>query len=362
MVRLRGNRPRGCRNLREIMGIVLNLASLPALAVLVMLSAAPVCRAQSASQDAPAVQVGVKLSPAVERRVEVIVRNRSGVTPDYTIAIGIPTASDVPGYDQVMVTFSADGSQPRSLPFYISTDGNTLAQFNKFDIGGDPRAALSQAGRPARGGDERAPVLIVGFDDLECPFCARLNAEIFPAILDRYKDQVRVVYRDFPLDQHPWAMHAAVDANCLGAATTAGYWNYVDYVHAHSAEMGADEKSVAASEKQLDKLALDEGTRQGINQAELVACVLKQDTTKVKAAVDEAMAEPTRIDQAPVLYINGEKVEGVVSLEAICRIIDRALVAEGRTPPPPMAPAQPAQAGSPAAQPVAAAAQTKPGS
>jgi len=300
------------------------------------------CHAQTPSKNGPAVQAGVKLSPQVERRIEVMVRNRSNVTPDYAIDIGVPTASEIAGYDQVMVSFSLNGSTAKSLPFFVSTDGKTLAQFNKFDMNVDMRNALSDAGRPARGGDEHAPVLIVGFDDLECPYCARMNAQLFPAILDRYKDQVRIVYRDFPLDQHPWAIHAAVDANCLAAATPAGYWNYVDYVHSHAAEMGADEKSLAASEKQLDKLAMDEGARQKVNQPDLVACLLKQDATKVKASVDEAMGDPTHIDQTPVLYINGEKVEGVLPIETIYRVIDRALIAEGRTPP--AAPAQPSPA------------------
>jgi protein-disulfide isomerase len=345
------------------MRIVLIRSNLVRLLALAPLLSLPVCRAQAALRDAAAVQVGVKLSPEVERRVEVMVRNRSGVPPDCSIAIGVPTASDIAGFDQVTITFSEDGAQDKSLPFYISTDGSKLAQFNKFDMSADPRTTLSQAGRPARGGDEHAPVLIVGFDDLECPFCARLNAELFPAILDRYKDEVRVVYRDFPLpeDQHPWAMHAAVDANCLAAATPAGYWSYVDYVHAHAAEMGADEKSLAASEKQLDKLALDEGARQGIDQPELVACVLKQDTSGIKASVAEGEADPLRVGSTPTLYINGEKVEGVVTFETLCRIIDRALIAEGRTPPAPAAPAPPAQAGADQSPP-AATVQTKPGS
>ena len=51
------------------------------------------------------------------------------------------------------------------------------------------------------------------------PFCAKMHAELFPAITERYENQVRIVYRDFPLTEiHPWAMRAAIDANCLGAA------------------------------------------------------------------------------------------------------------------------------------------------
>ncbi len=35
-------------------------------------------------------------------------------------------------------------------------------------------------------------------------------------------------------------MRAAIDVNCVGAQSSAGYWNMVDYIHAHAAEMGGD--------------------------------------------------------------------------------------------------------------------------
>jgi protein-disulfide isomerase len=315
---------------------------------LIALLAALGCHAQT---SAPAqatgkspVQVGVPLTPDMARRVEVMIRSRSQITPDYTMTVGTPTASDIAGYDQVMVAFTADGGSPKSSPFLISADGKSLAQFNKLDISEDPKDKVSPAGRPARGGPENAPVLIVGFDDLECPYCARMNAELFPAILDRYKNQVRVVYRDFPLDQHPWAMHAAVDANCLAIGSSAGYWNFVDYVHAHAAEIAGDGKTVAKANQALDKLTLDEGAREKVNPEDLAACVQKQDDSKIKASALVALAQPLNVDSTPILFINGEKVEGVVPIETIFRLIDGALTAAGQTPPPapPSHPAQPA--------------------
>ena len=290
-------------------------------------------------------QVGVKLSPEQARRVELMIRGRSQVPPDYAISISEPAKSDVLGYDLITVIFSTTGNASRPLSFLLSSDGKTLAQFNKFDLSKDPKELVSAAGRPSRGGPENAPVLIVGFDDLECPFCARMHAEIFPAILERYKNQVRIVYRDFPLDQHPWAMHAAVDANCLGASSPAGYWNFVDYVHAHSEEIAGTEKTPAKANQTLDKLTLDEGARQKLNHADLAACVQKQDDTRVKASIKEAEADPLRVDSAPVLFINGEKMEGALPIETLYRIIDRALTAAGQTPPPlPAAPVKPAPA------------------
>jgi protein-disulfide isomerase len=334
------------------------------------------CHAQTSvpAGGAQAIQVGVKLTPEMARRVEVMIRSKAQVSPEYTILIGEPTQGEVPGYDQIMVTFTENGSTSKPLPFLLSTDGKTLAQFNKFDLSQDPKDKVSAVGRPARGGAENAPVLIVGFDDLECPYCAQMNAEIFPAIQNRYKDQVRMVYRDFPLvDIHPWAMHAAVDANCLGATSTAGYWNFIDYVHAHADQIvgsdpaagtdptsGADQaerfkQALAKADATLDKLAMDEGARQKVNPAELASCVQKQDDSKVKASEQLAEGDPLHLGSAPILFINGEEVIGVVPIETIYRIIDGALIAAGQTPPPPPPPVNPLPA-TPAAAPAAVAA------
>ena len=376
--------------MREIIGVVVSgFRPLRCLALIAMVAALG-CHAQTSvpAGGAQAIQLGVKLTPEMARRVEVMIRSKAQVSPEYTILISDPTQGEVPGYDQIMVTFTANGSTSRPQPFLLSTDGKTLAQFNKFDLSHDPKDKVSAVGRPARGGAENAPVLIVGFDDLECPYCAQMNAEIFPAVLDRYKDQVRVVYRDFPLvDIHPWAMHAAVDANCLGATSTAGYWNFIDYVHAHADQIvgtdpsagtnptsGADpveryKQTLAKADATLDKLTLDEGARQKVSPAELSSCVQKQDDSKVKASEQLAEGDPLHLGSAPVLYINGEEVIGVVPIETIYRIIDGALIAAGRTPPPPPPaappPANPLPA-TPAASPAAATAPApvaaKPGS
>jgi protein-disulfide isomerase len=295
-------------------------------------SSAPTASASAAQP----VQIGVKLAPDLARRIEVMIRSKSDVPTEYTIAIGEPAKSDISGFDLIDVSFAPDGKPAKTVPFLLSADGKTLAQLNRFDISQDPAAKVSAAGRPGRGGPANAPVTIVGFDDLECPFCAIMNATLFPAVTNRYKDQVRIVYRDFPLEElHPWAKHAAIDADCLAAISVPGYWNYVDYVHAHASEIAGTEKSVAKADQNLDKIALDEGTRQKLDQPKLTACILKQDATGVDASILQGEADPLRLNQAPVLFINGEKVEGIKPIEVLYRIIDQALIAAGQTPPPP---------------------------
>jgi protein-disulfide isomerase len=280
---------------------------------------------------------GGKLPPELARRVEILIRSKTNLPPNYDVVLGQRTHSDVPGFDEIMVLFSADGKTSKPMTFLLSTDGKTLAQFSKFDISKDPKTLVSDAGRPSRGGPPNAPVVIVAFDDLECPYCSKMHAQLFPALLDRYKDQVRIVYRDFPLDQHPWATRAAIDANCLAAQSVPGYWNLVDYIHAHAADMGGTEKTLAKANETLDTLTKEEGKRQKVNETTLNACIEKQDDTTVKASIKAG--SDLGVEATPALYINGERLEGAVPVEFVYRMIDNALIAAGQTPPPPVAPA-----------------------
>lgn len=266
-----------------------------------------------------------------------MVRSKFGVPPDYTINIGERSKSDFPGYDSLPVSFSRGGKQSKPLIFLISTDDKTLVRLEKFDLSKSPSEMISTTGRPSRGAAD-APVVIVVFDDLECPFCARMHKELFPLTEDRYKGKVRIVYKDFPLVEiHPWAMHAAIDSNCLAAQNETAYWNLVDYVHEHASEIAGPNHDVAKANATLDQLTRDEGKREKLDAAKLDACIAKQDDAPIRASMQEGNA--LGVNATPTLYINGERVEGAVPTEDFWPVIDRALVAAGVTPPAAAAPA-----------------------
>ena len=303
--------------------------------LLLTASLAPLgCHAQT-----PAAAPGTQLSPALARRVEVLLRQKAQLPPGSVVSISPATPSELPGFSSITVTFTADGKTSRPAAFLISSDGKTLAQFSKYDISADPRNLVSAEGRPSRGGPANAPGLIVGFDDLECPFCAELNHSIFPALTERYGDKIHIVYKDLPIEQHPWALHAAVDVNCLAAQSPTGYWNLVDYIHAHASEMGQDPKDAKAdktlmrAEEQLDQLTREQDAFQKVDLAPLNACITKQDATAVNAS--SLVAASLGVDSTPTLFINGAKVDGAVPLQFICQMVDDALRAQGVTPPPP---------------------------
>ena len=228
-----------------------------------------------------------------------------------------------------------------NVEFLLSTDGKTLARLEPFDLAKDPVFNIDVAGRPIRG-NPQAKVTVVNFDDLECPYCSRMHETLFPSTINRYKDKVRFIYKDNPLtEMHPWATHAAVDANCLADQNGNVYWTYVDYLHGHGQEITGPDRDLPKSFAALDRVAKQEGTVAKLDESKLAACIAKQDDSAVKTSLKEA--ETMRIESAPAVFVDGERIDGWVPQEVLWSVIDRALRAAGVDPPPPAPPA-PAQA------------------
>jgi protein-disulfide isomerase len=301
---------------------------------LLTLALAVGCKAQPTTQS--------PLDPQLSRSVEVMVRAQFNVPEDYDVRVGARTPSTVSGYDTVPVTLTR-GSKSTVVQFLLSTDGKTLAKLDTFDLAHNPALNIDVSGRPVRG-NPAAKVTVISFDDLECPYCARMHETLFPSTLERYKNQVRFIYKDDPLTElHPWAMHAAVDANCIAAQSAETYWVYVDYLHAHAADVSGTDRNLAKSSEALDRIARQEGTLAKLDGAKLDACIAKQDETQVRASAHEA--EALGVDGTPALFIEGERVNGAVPEEQVWMVIDRALRAAGEEPPPLPAPSAPPAAG-----------------
>ena len=306
------------------------------LACLLALGMAVGCKAQSTPPSAAAPG-----SPdlILNRHIEVMVRAQFNVPQNINVIIGARKPSQIPGYDALPVTLAHGGKQT-VVDFLISTDSKTLARLETFSLEKDPMFTIDVAGRPIRG-NPAAKVTVVNFDDLECPYCARMHQTLFPATLEHYKDLVRFIYKDDPLIEiHPWAMRAGVDSSCLAAQNGEVYWKYVDYLHAHGEEVNGENRDLPKSFAALDRIARQQGTLGHLDAAKLDACLTKQDETQVRASAHEASA--LGVDGTPALFIDGERISGAVPEDQIWLVIDRALRAAGLTPP--AAPAKPAMA------------------
>jgi protein-disulfide isomerase len=299
-----------------------------------LISLAAGCKAQSLPGSASSSPAPVP-TPQLNRRIEVLVRSQFEVPPNVDLLIGATSKSEFPGYDNLPITFSSGTGKQTTVNFLLSTDGNTVARLEKFDISKNPAEMLSIQNRPTRGAAD-GKVTIVNFDDLECPYCARMHEQLFPGTFDRYKGLVKFVYKDYPLVEiHPWAMHAAVNSACLADQSGDAYWRFVFYVHAHADEVNGPAHDTQQAGKTLDKLTHDEGQRSKLDLAKLDACIAKQDESAVRASMKQGNS--LGVNGTPTLFINGERISGVLPESELRTAIDRALREAGVQPPPTVA-------------------------
>ena len=272
-------------------------------------------------------------SPEVSRRIEQQVRNFYTIPSSVKIILGELKPSEFPNYDAMTITFDG-GEKKQHFEFLLSRDGKTLLRMTKLDLSKDPFAEVMKKiefnNRPTRG-DNKAKVVAVNYDDFECPFCSRMHQTLFPQLLKEYGDRVNFIYKDFPLAEiHPWATHAAVNANCLAAQNTDAYWDFADYVHANQGEVNG-EKAHDAQFAVLDRIALAQGQKHRLDGTKLQACIKAQQDDAVKASVHEG--EALGVEATPTMFVNGEKVDGALPVAEIRAVLDRALVQAGVTPP-----------------------------
>jgi protein-disulfide isomerase len=282
-------------------------------------------------------------APDVALRIERQVRSYYSIPPDVKITVSPRKASDFPNYDAVTVTFNS-GEKKHDYDFLLSKDDKTLIRMTRLDLTKDPYAEvmgkIDVHGRPVRGNKD-AKVVVVNYDDFECPFCSRMHQTLFPEALKEYGDRVEFIYKDFPLvEMHPWAMHAAVDANCLAAQSGDAYWDFADYLHANQRDVSTA-KDRDGQFAVLDRLSMDQVSKHHLDAQKLQACVKAQNDEAVKASLKEG--EALGVEATPTLYINGEKIDGVQPIGDLRAALDRALQDAGVPAPahtaPPSAPA-----------------------
>jgi protein-disulfide isomerase len=282
------------------------------------------CSAQSPSSNA-------ELDRRIQKQVRLIYEDR--LPSDVQLEITNRKPSEFPNYDDVTVTFT-QGDRKQTQDFLVSKDGKTLARLAKWDISKDPYAELmskiNTEGRPFKGNKD-AKVTIVNYDDFQCPFCSRMHQTMM-VLMKQYGDRVKLVYKDFPLVEiHPWAMRAAVDANCLAKQNLDAYWSFADYVHAHGAEISGDKHDVKVALGNVDKVARDQAKQFNLDSAKVEACLAKPDEAAVQASMAEALQ--LGVQATPTLFINGERIGGALPAKEVEAVIDRALKDAGQPVP-----------------------------
>ncbi|HEY6909467.1 MAG TPA: thioredoxin domain-containing protein [Myxococcales bacterium] len=173
-----------------------------------------------------------------------------------------------------------------------------------------PTARKVEPGDGPAIGARRPKVTIVEWSDFQCPFCGKVEPTL-RQILDTYKDEVRIVWRNEPLSFHPNAMPAAKAAMAAARQGNDKFWKMHDLMFAHQGEL-----SEAKYEEWARQVGLDMAKWKADKESAEVAALI---------AKDSAYATQVGADGTPSFFLNGKFISGAMPFETFKAVIDEQI-------------------------------------
>ncbi len=258
---------------------------------------AGLCLALLAAQEKPK-------SGLDKAALETYVRHLLAVMPEVQMKIDDPKPTLDPDLRQVDVHFTY-GARTQDETFYLSKDGHRLIRGYIYDLTQNPfkddLAKLKTDLSPSFGA-AGAPVVLVVFSDFECPNCKEEAKTLRTDLPAAFPKQVRVYFKDFPLEQiHPWAKPAAIAGQCVFRQNPAAFWLYHDWIYEHQNEITPDNLKTKVQEFAQ--------TLKDFDGMQFGRCF---DSKATEADVDKSLAEgrALKIDATPTIFLNGRRLIG----------------------------------------------------
>jgi protein-disulfide isomerase len=220
-----------------------------------------------------------------------------------------PACSQSLALANLVVTAAAAGKTAAQIRQELAASPLVKAGAQRNRILLDP-VSINILGAPVKG-PVNAKVTIVEFSDFQCPFCVKAIPQL-EAVLKAFPNDVRLVYKQFPLDQHSQA--ALASRASLSAHAQGKFWPLHDKMYAN--HRAINRQTVLEWAKEL-----------GLDMPKFTKLL---DAPETQAAVDRDMADGTRaaVSATPTIYINGKKYQGALELNQLGPIIAAELKAK----------------------------------
>jgi protein-disulfide isomerase len=203
------------------------------------------------------------------------------------------------------VTVSINKQPPQHI--YFAPGVGTAVIGEMIPFGNNPFAPARQILRAADGpalGPKTPVIEIVEFSDLECPHC-KAAAPIVEKLAADFP-QVRIIFQQFPLPAslHPWAMKAALYADCAANANKDAFWKYIDSVFENQGSI-----ALATADDKLQQLAKEAG----YDADKLAACAASPEAdARVNKSLD--LGKSLEVNSTPTFFINGRRVPAIANI------------------------------------------------
>lgn len=161
-----------------------------------------------------------------------------------------------------------------------------------------------------------AKVTIVEFSDFQCPACKASQPEL-DQVYAKYKDKVKVVYRDYPLTTiHQYAQRSAEAAEF--ASASGKFWEFHDLLFTNQETWAA-----STDQNKLDEYLVSYAKKLGLDDKKMIEA-LNNKTYAARVAEDVSDGSAIGIDSTPTFFVNGEETGGY-SVDELSRLIEKNL-------------------------------------
>ncbi len=238
-----------------------------------------------------------------EATVNSFMRRMFGWDKSLNWAVAGIRPSEIPGMAEVTV---AVGGPQNLTHFYVSADGKHAVVGDVIPFGADPfqsaREALQRKARGAASGPADAPVTIWEFGDMQCPYCKAVQPTLQRLLTDL--PNTRLVFEEFPLPMHDWALTAAEFAECARQEKPEAFFPFVQSVYDDQGQITADN-----APQRLRDLAAAAGVRPDA----VAACAVKPATfVQINASLE--LGKSLGVSGTPTLFVNGRKMTTLNSM------------------------------------------------
>jgi len=257
-------------------------------------------RAQQA-QSTTATSTAAALSPT-QKNIEAYLRHLYAFGTDVPISVGPPKETVVEGLMETTIKVTI-GENKETVKFYVSKDGKYLFRGEMSDLTKDPlaetRAQIQSKDAPALG-DPKAAVTLVEYSDFECPVCRSLH-DVLRGMLPNYAGKVRVVFKDFPLEQlHPWARTAAIAGRCAYQQDPAAFWKMYDLIY--------DNQEIISAGNAWTKM-MDYAGQSRLDADAFKTCMASPEAGEAVNA-SRANGQLLDVNSTPTVFVNGRRMVG----------------------------------------------------
>jgi protein-disulfide isomerase len=261
--------------------------------------------AQGAPGASPAGAVAVATNPAQDAALKSWLQKHFKIPSPELITLGPAFKTVIDGVLARQMTVSNEQGQKIGTALFFDKDESKVIIGQFIDLSTDPwgrvnMGAVTLDDRPVLGPAD-APVTIVEFADFECPYCAHAFSVIETLVNTTYKGKVKVIYKDFPLNAHVWALKAAEAAECARLQNPAAFWDFARYFYTNQGTINP--KNL---QEHVNKLA----SAQKLDQPSLKAC-MDSPQTEARVKQDQNDGNSIRVSSTPTFFVNGIPVVGL---------------------------------------------------